>query len=227
MVLKRIAAGLLGLGSIAGVVYLGFLSGQNPAFVVWFGIASAVLAPVGLALAGYALTPGDHDVIQRLARVPEIERLVKEAKTVEEKIRLLEAERARLADVVQLEGRRQAIKDRRDSLEHDAVRALDELKALDEEERLLGEKIHESPGHNAIQELHERLKARQSQDPVFRIGSRIYRIHRDLILGITPFGLGRVILAYLRFLETLNERRRKRRAAPNRALEPTAHGTDA
>jgi hypothetical protein len=212
MILKRLLAGLLGIAFIAGVVYLGFLSGRDPAFVIWFGIASAVLAPIGLALAGYAMTPGNQDVIQRLARVPEIERLVEEAKTAEERVRLLEAERARLIDVVQLESRRRAIKDRKESLERDAVRALDELRALDEEERTLGEKIQASPVQEAIQQLHERVKARQSGDPVLRIGSRSYRIHRDLILGITPFGLGRVILAYLRFLESVAERRRKRSA---------------
>ena len=101
--LKRIAAASLAFGLLAGVVHLGILSGRDNSFVVWFGIASAIVAPIGLALFGYALSPADRDLVQRLAKVPEIERLVEQAKTQEEKVRALEAEEARLAEVIRLD----------------------------------------------------------------------------------------------------------------------------
>jgi hypothetical protein len=97
---------------LAGVVYLGVRSGTDPRFVVWFGIASAIAAPVGLSLFGFAFRGSDAELVERLAKVPEIERLVAEAKTQEEKVRLLEEERARLLDVIRTEARRQAIQDR-------------------------------------------------------------------------------------------------------------------
>ena len=59
-------------------------SGKDNRFVVWFGIASATAAPTGLALLGYAISRSDDEIIQQLAKVPEIERLIEQAKTQEE-----------------------------------------------------------------------------------------------------------------------------------------------
>lgn len=210
-ILKRLAAALLALALLAGVVYLGILSGRENKFVVWFGIASAIVAPVGLTLFGYALASGDRDVIQRLAKVPEIERLISEAKTQEEKIALLEAERARLIDVVKIESRRQAIRDRIESLENDAVRIIRELKNLDDEAAAIEEKISESPATEEIQRLHERVRARQEDDVVIRIGRRVYRVDRDIIKAL-PFSLGNFVLAYFRILEGFSGWWRHRRS---------------
>ena len=77
---------------IGGTVYLGFQSLKDNRFVIWFGIASATAAPVGLNLFTYAFSRTDREIIQQLAKVPEIERLIQQAKTQEEKIQVLEAE---------------------------------------------------------------------------------------------------------------------------------------
>ena len=53
--LKRLIAVLFAIGLLAGTVYLGIRSGEDSKFVVWFGIASATAAPIGLALFGYAI----------------------------------------------------------------------------------------------------------------------------------------------------------------------------
>ena len=87
--LTRALAALLALAALAGVVYLGILSGKHAKFVVWFGIASAIAAPLGLSLLAYAVFRGDREVIEGLSKVPEIARLISEAKTQEERIRLL------------------------------------------------------------------------------------------------------------------------------------------
>jgi hypothetical protein len=124
---RKIISALIATGLITGTVYLGIQSGKDNRFVIWFGIASATAAPVGLNLFTYAFRRSDREIIQQLAKVPEIEKLIEQAKTEEEKIQVLEAERSRLAEIVKIESRRQAALDRIDSLEGDAVRILAEL----------------------------------------------------------------------------------------------------
>jgi hypothetical protein len=86
-ILKRLSAVLLALILLAAVIYLGFLSGEDAKYVVWFGIASAIVAPMGLSLFGYAIRTSEAEVIQQLAKVPEIAHLVQQAQTYEEKIK--------------------------------------------------------------------------------------------------------------------------------------------
>ncbi len=211
-IIKRLAAALLAIALLAGVVYLGIPSGRDNRYVIWFGIASAIVAPIGLTLFGYALTSGNRDLIQRLSKVPEIERLISEAKTQEEKIALLEAERVRLVEVVKIESRRQAIRDRIESLENDAVRIVRELKNLDDEARALDETISMSPAAEEIQRLHDRVRARQEGDVVIRLGRHVYRIDRDIVKAL-PFSSGNLLLAYFRVMERFSERWRNRRDA--------------
>ena len=202
--LKRLIAVLFAIGLLAGTVYLGIRSGEDSKFVVWFGIASATAAPIGLALFGYAISSSDGELIQRLAKVPEIEKLVEQAKTQEDKLRVLEAERTRLAEIVRFESRRQTALDRIDSLEHDAVRILGELDCLEDELILLDEQIGESAASDEIRRLRERVKAKEDGDVILRIGRRMYRIDRDIIKAL-PFGLGNPLLAYFRIAENLEK----------------------
>ncbi len=202
--LKRLIAVLFAISLLAGTVYLGIRSGEDSKFVVWFGIASATAAPIGLALFGYAISSSDGELIQRLAKVPEIEKLVEQAKTQEDKLRVLEAERTRLAEIVRFESRRQAALDRIDSLEHDAVRILGELDCLEDELRLLDEQIGESAASDEIRRLRERVKSKEDGDVILRIGRRMYRIDRDIIKAL-PFGLGNPLLAYFRIVENLEK----------------------
>jgi len=204
--IKKLIAVLFAISLLAGTIYLGIRSGEDSKFVVWFGIASAIAAPVGLALLGYAIGSSDGELIQRLAKVPEIEKLVEQAKTQEDKLRVLEAERARLAEIVRFESRRQSTLDRIDSLEHDAVRILGELNCLDEELKILDEQVGESAASEEIRRLRERVKARGDGDMILRIGTRVYRIDRDIIEAL-PFGLGNPLLAYFRIAVILEKHR--------------------
>ena len=53
--LKRVSAAIIATGLIAGVVYLGWLSSKNSAYIRWFGLAAAFAAPLGLTLLGFVL----------------------------------------------------------------------------------------------------------------------------------------------------------------------------
>ena len=204
ILIRKVISALVATGLVTGTVYLGIQSGKDNRFVVWFGIASATAAPVGLALFGYAISRSDDEIIQRLSKVPEIERLIEQAKTQEEKIQVLEVERSRLAEIVKIESRRQAALDRIDSLERDAVRILAELENLDRELILIDEQVGESAISEEIRRLRERVKAREDGDIILRLGSRVYRIDRDIIKAL-PFGLGNPLIAYFRIAEKLEK----------------------
>jgi hypothetical protein len=210
-IFSRLGAALLALALLAGVVYLGVLSGRDSKFVVWFGIASAIAAPIGLTLFGYALSRSEHELIQRLAAVPEIERLVAEAKTHEDKVRVLEAEEKRLVEIIRLESRRQAVRDRTESLEQDARRIILELDGLAEEKRMIDGSVGKSIASEEIERLRQRVRARERGDVMWHLGTRTYRIDRDIIKAL-PFGMGNITLAYLRVLERIQNRKR---AAPS------------
>ncbi|MBD2302739.1 hypothetical protein [Nostoc sp. FACHB-190] len=204
VLIRKIISAFIATGLVTGTVYLGIQSGKDNRFVVWFGIASATAAPVGLALFGYAISRSDDEILQRLSKVPEIERLIEQAKTQEEKIQVLEAERSRLAEIVKIESRRQAALDRIDSLERDAVRILAELENLDREIILIDEQVGESAISEEIRRLRERVKAREDGDVILRLGSRVYRLDRDIIKAL-PFGLGNPLIAYFRIAEKLEK----------------------
>jgi len=199
---RKIISALIATGLITGTVYLGIQSGKDNRFVIWFGIASATAAPVGLNLFTYAFRRSDREIIQQLAKVPELERLIQQAKTQEEKIQVLEAERSRLTEIVKIESRRQAALDRINSLEGDAVRILAELENRDRELILIDEQVGESAISEEIRRLRERIKAREDGDVILRLGSRVYRIDRDIIKAL-PFGLGNPLIAYFRIAEKL------------------------
>jgi hypothetical protein len=136
--LRKASSLIVGIFLLAATILLVIQSGKDSLFVVWFGLASAIAAPLLLAQFALIFNRWDSEIITRLAKVPEIERLVNEARSQEEKIQLLEEERLRLADIVPFESRRQAILDRIDSLERDATRILDELAFLDKEVVVIG-----------------------------------------------------------------------------------------
>jgi hypothetical protein len=196
---------IMGILLIGATILLGIKSGRDSRFVVWFGLASAIAAPLGLTQLASIFNRWDSEIITRLAKVPEIEKLVNEARTQEEKIQLLEEERLRLADIVRIESRRQAILDRIDSLERDATRILDELTFLDKEVVIFDENVGKSPASSEIRQLRERVKARNDGDVIIRLGARSYRIDRDIVKAL-PFGLGNLILAYFRIAESLESR---------------------
>src|SRR5215210_2747906 len=204
MWIRRITVFAMGAILLAGVVWLGLKSTSDTTFVVWFGLASAILAPTGIAMIGYAITGGQREVLQRLSKVPEIDKLISEAKTQEERIQLLEEERSRVLEAVQLETRRQTLLTRKASLEDEGIRVLEALEAVEDELRSLEVDIEASTVKEEIQRLNERLRARQRGDIVVRLGDTYVEVSRDLVRSL-PLFPGIFTEVMLRFTEALAE----------------------
>ena len=182
----KVISFLFGIALLGAVIWLGFLTAKNqsPQLVAVFGIASAIVAPIGLALIGYVFTANDQAVINRLAKVPEIEKLIAEAKSQEEKIRLLEKQKEQLAEIIQLETRRQSLINRKESNEREAIRLLDELKAIEAELSNLDITVNQNQEvAAALRALRERVDARRRKDIIFTLGTLSFSIGPDYFRG--------------------------------------------
>ena len=197
---RRVASLALGIVLVSVVVYLGFQARNDQDFVVWFGLAAAILAPTGVASIGYTFRRDDGAVLRELSRVPEIEQLIKKAKTQGEKVRLLEQERSQLLATVQQEARKTALRNQKEQLEHQASRMLAELEAVDSELKLVSNREPSSPAAEAINELQSRLRAIRKGDLVIRFGNRYFTIDRELLLSLP---MGGTLLLYLRALDRI------------------------
>ena len=185
-VLLRLLAFAIAAVLLAGVIYLGMMSGSQPWIVPWFGIASAIGAPIGLSLLSYVFNAG---TISSLRKIPQIDALVEEAESTEDRIVELKEARKDLVALIETEAHRQATLDRLERLEAEAGRLLGEFGALDTELATIG--IHDEGAfaRKAIEGLRDRVAARRRGDIVLEFGSRTFILERDLFARL-PFGLG-------------------------------------
>jgi hypothetical protein len=81
---------------------------------------------------------------------------------------------------------------------------LEELEALDDELRLLGEQIGKSPVSDEIHKLRERVQGRDREDVYFPFGTQVIRIDRDIIKAL-PLGFGNITLGGIKLMQRLTE----------------------
>ncbi|MBD2773318.1 hypothetical protein [Iningainema tapete] len=199
--MKKFLSIVVGTALVVLIIWLGFRAAKDSNYVLWFGIASAIVAPIPFALFGYAFSGSDREVIKRLSRVPQIEELISQAQSQEEKIRILEEQRTRLEELVHYEAERLALENRKSSLERDAVRILDELEAVDKELKRLGILINQSAVGEQLQKLQERIEARRSGNIIIRLGKKDLIIDTQMFTVIPVYGEG--IYNMLKFVQKL------------------------
>lgn len=209
----KIVTFILGIVGIGAVVALGIATIKNSStlLVALFGIGSAIVAPVALSLIGYTFSSKDKGVLQELSKVPEIERLISQAKSQEEKLRLLQQQQSRLAEIVRLEARKQTLASRRSDLEEQAIRILRELEAIEQEGANLQLDLDASTVTNEIEELRERIQARLRGDLIINIGGYSFVLDKNLI-GTLPMGsvTQNILSLFESLFESLNRTNRSR-----------------
>lgn len=130
---KRILAGIVGIICAGLVVWLGFYTIRGGVvFTVLFGIASALVAPFAIAALGYSLRKQDKQ-LEMLTKVPEIEKLIQQVASQQEKIKKIEELKSSLVSYVKTEAYILAAKERKLLLENDAKRIVDEWEKIDQE----------------------------------------------------------------------------------------------
>ena len=100
---------LIGLLLLVLIVYTGYYTTNNTNFVIWFGVITAILAPIALEFIFYPFKSKDKLLIKDLSRVPEIDKLIKEANNVEMKVQSLEKQKLELEKLISLEAYRRTL----------------------------------------------------------------------------------------------------------------------
>lgn len=186
--MRRFLAFMVGAASVAVVIRLGFLSIEDPGYILWFGLAAALVAPVGLALLSYALFGGSRVSAKRLSKVPEIAELIDRAETEEEKLRLLEVEKLRLEEFVRYEAERMTLESRKAALEDSASRVLNELNDIEGELKRIDAAPSSKIVSEQVQQLRHRLQVGRRGDLVFQLRGRSLIIPSSSVRSIPYWG---------------------------------------
>lgn len=130
--------------------------------LVWFGLACAILVPSALSSFGYAFKK--EEGIEELKKKIERERLINEAETLEEKIKLLGKEKSHLNDIIKAESRRLMLLNRRESLDREVERISNEYKIIGKELLNSDEKVADSPAQQELQKIRKELSKRKEKE---------------------------------------------------------------
>lgn len=130
--MKRTISAFIGIFLIGVVIYLGIKSGGDNKYIVAYGLTSALIAPMGLSALNYSIKR-KNDALQKLSKIPQIDELIEQAETEEEKIRRLKKEKDVLLDYIKRETKRISKIERKKILEAEARRILDEYKQVVDE----------------------------------------------------------------------------------------------
>lgn len=202
--LNKVLLGILAFGCLALVIYLGVLSSENNAYVVWFGLASAILAPLGLTLFTIVFKKDNDKLLEELSKVSEIKELINEAKTQEDKIVALEKERESLEDAIKFEISRGVLIEKKKSLENQALELLKELDSIDGDLSKIDKDIVESIDKEIIDKLRERVKLREQEDLI-----KIVLFDKEIVIDVEkirriPY-FGEFAIAYIKFYSDLSK----------------------
>lgn len=127
--MKRIISAIIGILLIGVVIYLGIKSGNNNKYIVPFGLTSALIAPMGLSALGYSVKRKD-ETLEKLTKISQIDELIEQAETEEQKIKRLRKEKDVLLNYIKEETKRISKIERKKILEAEAKRILIEYKQV-------------------------------------------------------------------------------------------------
>lgn len=193
---------LLGLLSFFIVLYLGIQASTDSAYVIWFGLSSALLAPAGFTLITLAFRNNNDKLLQQLSKVPEISVLIEKAQTQEEKIKALELERKSLEDAIKYETLRSVLIEKKNNYEVEAEKLLIHLDDIEHKLSKLDIEIENAEHPEIIKKLREKIRLKEQNNIVIKL------FDVDIVINIekiraTPF-IGEFAVAYLKLLQDTN-----------------------
>lgn len=211
--MKRYILILLGLALIGADVWLYFQAQRNAGiFLLLFGVGSAIAVPAGVGLITYAFGERQREALKKLTKVTEIEDLIAKAETEEQKIKILTNEYNKLEATIQSESTRLSLITRKDDLEKDAKRIIEELDCVETELAAFREQEIAGVPAEEVNKLRERVRAKRSGDIVIRFGRSQFIIEREQIMHTPVFGFW--LYALLKFWEDLDTALRRSHKGP-------------
>ena len=205
---KKIIFALLGIIFLGIVVFLGVKSINNNFYIVPFGIASAIVAPMGLSALGYSFKTEDP-TLKKLALIPEIDSLIEKAETEAEKIECLKIEKKQLLEYIKHEVDRAEKIERKKVIEGEILRILNEYrKVLEDIKELPDVDENTKKSCSEVEELYELLKEHEiknSSPPlILNIFSNIRDTYFVLVVILAErlgYGLGYIYQSIANIIE--------------------------
>ena len=199
--LYRILLIIFGLLSFFIVIFLGIEASSKSNYVIWFGLASALLAPAGFTLITLAFRNNNDKLLQQLSKVPEIKVLIEKAQTQEEKIKALELERASLEDTIKYETFRSILLEKKNTFELEAEKLIENLENIEDNLLKLDKDIAENINIEIIQKLRIKLKEQEQDTITIKLYDKDIAINVAKVRNI-PF-VGEFAIAYLKLVQDI------------------------
>jgi flagellar biosynthesis chaperone FliJ len=180
-----------------------------------------LLVTISIALAIFFFQFGKsmkiESTINDLSKLPHLEKMVEEAKTVEEKIRVLETEKENLFEYIETESRRIFLlkqvedldKQLADSYESVAP-TLKEIDIIEKELKQINNTYSSSVSLKEFEKIRERIKAKRKGELFLKIGKEEYKIKEEYLL-LFPRFFREFITGYVMILNNLFDKKEKRR----------------
>jgi len=177
---------ILGALLVGLIAYLGYYTTTHSNFVIWFGVITALLAPLSFEFLLYPFRSKDKKLIKELSKVPQIENLIQEAKDSEAKVLLLEKQQKDLDKLISYESKRRTLLAERQIWILQAEESLKAIGKLDENIELLTSEKQNLPEH--LKSLQENIKKIETEDISFTISGKNFTLKKKSFDSFPLYG---------------------------------------
>ncbi|MBC8753376.1 hypothetical protein H2O64_01755 [Kordia sp. YSTF-M3] len=198
---------IIGLGLIGLSVWLFFLAKEDNTYLLLFGLATAVLIPIGITLTTYGFNFKNRETtnkLSQLTKITEIDTLLNKAKSKEDQLELLKTEYQNLENNLRFNSEKIALQIRKEQLHKQAKEILKELGSIDKEIGIINSKFDDSNLPNEVQLLRERVFKKEVA--IIRIGKKEIIYKRNFAAPIGPFPIDEVIFELVKKIERIQKK---------------------
>ena len=157
-----------------------------------------------------------ESTLNELSKVPNIEKKIDEAKTVEEKIKILEGEEEKLSEYIVIESKRMFLIKRLEDLDerlkdgyNGLTPLLNEIDILEKELKQINDSYSSSISIKEIEKIRDRIEAKKEGKLFLKIGKKEID---TAYINFTPPFLRELIIAFIKLLNKIpNIKKRKNR----------------
>lgn len=150
-----------------------------------------------------------ESTINELSKVPQIEKMVDEAKTIEDKIKVLEGEKEKILEHIEIESKRMFLIKQLENLDERLKDGLNEIDILEKELKQINESYSSSISIKEIEKIRDRIEAKKEGKLFLKIGKKEYEIATEYLI-LFPHFLRELIIAYIRLLNKISNRKKKK-----------------
>lgn len=208
MKILKIISYVLALLLLILVVILHYLVTKGKISIDVYTLGIAISIPFAILFLQFGRSIKAESTINELSKVPQIEKMIDEAKTKEEKIKVLEEEKEKLLEYIEIESKRMFLIKRLEDIDErlkdgykPLIPLLNEIDILENELKQINDSYSSSISLKEIAKIRDRIEAKREGKLFLKIGKREFEINTK-ILGafIDPD----IIIAFSKQLNTIS-----------------------